>query len=470
MHDFILREIKDADISREIEKIGFDKSYIHKACEKFDYKNIKIYSLTPAQANIIKQTAISAGADCATHREVITGKAELSDCILGGSVSQIKKIAEKLKFQPFGLKELSIKLEQQIGGCHCEGGKGLPTEAIQLIISDFDKNTGLLRFARNDELKKTSTIQPFNQKQPHPNPPHQGEGMCHDSLSIHQSSNNFGLNEISQEQQSDMVLSPYRPIALSPSVVGILNLTPDSFSDGGLYNDFESAKNHLDEMIKDGADIIDIGAESTKPYSSPVSAEEQLKKLLPIIEFAKEKIPLSVDTRSAKVAEECLKAGATIINDVSGFDYDEKMIDVISEYNCPVVIQHSKGTPENMQENPQYDDVIEEIYLDLYKKCKLAKSKGIENIIIDPGIGFGKTRENNFEIIRRVEEFKGLGYPVMLGISRKSFLQSDNNEERDILTTALNALAIERKVDFLRVHNVKMHRGLVDLMKMFMVE
>jgi dihydropteroate synthase len=123
-----------------------------------------------------------------------------------------------------------------------------------------------------------------------------------------------------------------------------------------------------------------------------------------------------------------------------------------------------------MQENPQYTDVIEEIYLELYKKCQFAKSKGIENIIIDPGIGFGKTRENNFEIIRRVEEFKSLGYPVMLGISRKSFLQMEDNNERDIYTVAINALAIERKVDFLRVHNVKMHRGLIDLMKYFVVE
>ena len=457
MHDFILREIKDADISREIEKIGFDKSYVHKACEKFDYKNIKIYSLTPAQANIIKQTAISVGADCATHREVITGKAELSDCILGGSVSQIKKIAEKLKFQPFGLKELGEKLEKaarQLGSYAAKLGQ-TPSPDGERICGRTERSESGLRKdgaycgeATNAELLE----QRANSRQG-------WDGVI-----------SIDNREISQEQQSDMVLLPYRPIALSPSVVGILNLTPDSFSDGGMYNDFESAKNHLDEMIKDGADIIDIGAESTKPYSSPVSAEEQLKKLLPIIEFAKDKIPLSIDTRSAKVAQECLKAGASIINDVSGLCYDEKMIDVISEYNCPVVIQHSKGTPENMQENPQYDDVIEEIYLDLYKKCKLAKSKGIENIIIDPGIGFGKTRENNFEIIRRVEEFKGLGYPVMLGISRKSFLQSDNNEERDILTTALNALAIERKVDFLRVHNVKMHRGLVDLMKMFMVE
>ena len=373
MHDFVLREIKNANLDKELENIGFDKSYINIACEKFEYKNIKIYSLTPAQANILKQTAISVGADCATNRDVITGKIEVSDCILGGSVSEIKKVSEKLKFQPFGLKELGQKL------------------------------------------------------------------------------------------------SEYTTYKNKCKIVGILNITDNSFSDGGLYNNFEDAKNHLDELIKDGADIVDIGAESTKPYSSPISPDKQLNKLLPIIDYAKDKI-LSVDTRSSIVAEECLKAGANIINDVSGLDYDENMINVIAKYNCPIIIQHSNGTPENMQNSPKYDDVIEEIYLNLKQKCDFAKSKGIENIIIDPGIGFGKTRENNFEIIRRIEEFKSLGYPVMLGISRKSFLQLEDNTERDIYTTTMNALAIERNVDYIRVHNVKMHRKLIDLMKMFMVE
>ena len=374
MHDFILRELKNTDIETELNRIGFDKSYAKKAVDKFEYKNIKIYSLSPAQANILKQTAISAGADCATHREVITGKIEKSDCILGASVSQIKKIAEKLKFQPFGLKELGEKL-----------------------IS-------------------TSPA---------------AEKRC--------------------------------------QIVGILNLTDNSFSDGGMYNDFEKAKKHLLEMIDEGADIIDIGAESTKPYSKAVDAEEQLKKLLPVIDFAKGKIQLSIDTRSSIVAEECIKAGANIINDVSGFDYDEKMSDVISKYNIPVIIQHSKGTPENMQDCPQYEDVIEEIYLNLKKKADFARSKGIENIIIDPGIGFGKTRENNFEILRRCEEFKNLGYPVMLGISRKSLLDMNeaDNFEKDIYTTALNAIAIENKVDYIRVHNVKLHKKLIELLENF---
>ena len=374
MHDFVLREIKDTNIEDELIKIGFDKSYSHKAVEKYDYKNIKIYSLTPAQANIVKQTALSVGCDCATHREVITGKVELSDCILGGSVSEIKKVAEKLKFQPFGLKNFGNKL----------------------INLSFNYN--------------------------------------------------------------------------STKIVGILNITDNSFSDGGLYNDFESAKNHVLEMISQGADLIDVGAESTKPYSLPVDDKTQLEKLLPIIDFAKDKIKLSIDTRSSVVAEECIKAGASIINDVSGFDYDEKMVDVIAKYNVPVIIQHSQGTPENMQNSPHYNDLMEEIFLELDKKIKFAKSKGIENIITDPGIGFGKTRENNFEIIRRIEEFKNLGYPVMLGASRKSFLGLETNEDKDIFTTMFNALAVERKVDYIRVHNVKMHKTMIDLMKMFMVK
>lgn len=386
MHDFILREIKDTDIEKEINAIGFDKSYSHKAKEKFEYKNIKIYSLTPAMANILKQTALSVGCDCATHREVITGKIENSNCILGGSVSQIKKIAEKLKFQPFGLKELGKKLENS-----CPPLAGGPKSMIS---------------RRGTKL------------------------------------------------------------------VGILNLTTNSFSDGGMYNDFEKAKEHLLELISDGADIIDIGAESTKAYSSPVSPKEQLEKLLPIIDFAKNKTTISIDTRSAIVAEECINAGANIINDVSGFDYDEKMVDVIAKHNIPIIIQHSQGTPETMQISPHYNNLIEDIFLNLKKKIDFAHSKNIKNIIIDPGIGFGKTKEDNFEIIKRIEEFQSLNCPIMLGISRKSLLDMPNadNLAKDIYTTAINALAIERNVDYIRVHNIKMHRKLIDLMDMFVIK
>lgn len=373
MHDFVLRELKNADLKKELERIGFEKSYAAKAVDKFEYKNIKIYSLTPAQANILKQTAISVGADCATHREVITGKIEQSDCILGASVSQIKKIAEKLTFQPFGLKDLG------------------------------------------EQLISTPSI----------------EKKC--------------------------------------KVVGILNLTDNSFSDGGMYNDLEKAKKHLLEMINDGADIIDIGAESTKPYSHAASAEEQLRKLLPVIDFAKDKITISIDTRSSIVAEECIKSGADIINDVSGFDYDEKMPDIIAKYNVPVIIQHCKGMPENMQNCPQYEDVIEEIFLALKHKIDFARSKGIEKIIIDPGVGFGKTKKDNFEITRRIEELYSLGYHVMLGISRKSLLDmaNEDNFTKDIYTLAMNAIAVAHNVDYIRVHNVKLHKQLLKLLENF---
>ena len=378
MHDFVFKEIIDADIKSELSAIGFDSSYIHKACEKFEYKNIKVFGLSIAQANILKQTALTVGADCATHRETITGRVEATDCILCGSVSQIKKIAEKLKFQPFGLKVLGYQLAEYVSDA---GG------------------------------------------------------------------------------------------IMTPKVVGILNVTPDSFSDGGLYNDFENAKEHLLQMIEDGADIIDLGAESTRPHAQPVDEEEQIKKLLPIIEFAKDKIVLSIDTRSAKVAEECIKAGARIINDVSGLEYDSKMAEIIAKYDVQVIIQHSSGDTDSMAENHVKTNLADEIFLSLKQKIDNAIRAGIgpENIIVDPGIGFGKTREQNFELVKRIGELHSLGCLVMLGVSRKSLLdmQDKDNDYKDIFTVVLNALALERGVDYLRVHNVKLHRELINLMNKF---
>jgi len=375
MQDFVLKEIFNTDIAKELEFIGFDKSYTAKAAEKYCYHNIKIYGVTTPQAHILKQTALSLGADCATHRETITGKVEKSDCILTGSTSQLKKIALKLQQQPFGLKNLGQKIVEF-----------LPPE-------------------------KNSKTQ----------------------------------------------------------IVGILNITENSFSDGGMYFDKDNACKHLLELISDGADIVDIGAETTKPFSTPVSAEKQLEKLLPVLEFVRENnihIPISVDTRSAEVAEKCIKSGAQIINDVSGLEYDEKMVSVAAKYGVRIIIQHTKGTPENMQIAPHYENLMDEIYLDLKKRVEFALSRGVkqENIIVDPGIGFGKTRDDNFEILRRVEELYGLSCPVMLGISRKSLLNMSDSDNftKDIYTAALNTLAISRKVDYIRVHNVKLHKALLD--------
>ena len=379
MKDFILKEICTADIVQELGHIGFDSTYTNRGALKFEYKNLKIYSLTPPQANILKQTALSVGADCATHREVITAKTEKSDCILGGSISQLKKIASKLENQPFGLKILGEKIK---------------------AFAEFKK-----------PLPETK-------------------------------------------------------------IVGILNLTPDSFSDGGEFLDYDKAKEHFQYMVNSGADIIDIGAESTRPYSTPVSAETQICRIIPILNFEKENgimVPVSIDTRSAEVAQKCIEAGAVIINDVSGFDYDEKMADVIAKYGVKIIIQHSKGDPQTMQDNPVYENLIDEIYLKLKEKIDFAISKGIkqENIIVDPGIGFGKTREDNFEILRRIEEFNSLRCEIMLGLSRKSLLgmKDETNEMKDIFTVALNTLAVENKVDYIRVHNVPLHKKLLEVLK-----
>ena len=379
MKDFILKELCTADIVQELGHIGFDSTYTNRGALKFEYKNLKIYSLTPPQANILKQTALSVGADCATHREVITAKTEKSDCILGGSISQLKKIAQKLENQPFGLKTLGEKIK---------------------AFAEFKK-----------PLPETK-------------------------------------------------------------IVGILNLTPDSFSDGGEFLDYDKAKEHFQYMVNSGADIIDIGAESTRPYSTPVSAETQICRIIPILNFAKENgitVSVSIDTRSAEVAQKCIEAGAVIINDVSGFDYDEKMVDVIAKYGVKIIIQHSKGDPKTMQDNPVYENLIDEIYLKLKEKIDFAISKGIkqENIIVDPGIGFGKTREDNFEILRRIEEFNSLGCEIMLGLSRKSLLgmKDETNEMKDIFTVALNTLAVENKVDYIRVHNVPLHKKLLEVLK-----
>lgn len=376
MQDFLVKEIITDNIKTEIDYIGFDKSYSLKACDKFNYKNLKIFGLTPAQANILKQTALTVGADCATHREVITGKIEKSDCILGGNISQLKTIAEKLKYQPFGLKKLGEKI----------------------------------------------------------------------TLNTQKSS--------------------------KTKIMGILNITEDSFSDGGEYLDTTKAFEHLKEMINDGADIIDIGAESTKPYSDPVPDDVQLARLLPVLELVKKekiKIPISIDTRSAHVAEKAINAGASIINDVSGMTYDWCMADVVAKYNVTVIIQHSKGSPKNMQDFPVYKNLMDDIFFDFIHQLNFAEEKGIgkDKIIIDPGIGFGKTREHNFEIIKRLEEFNRFGCPLMIGVSRKSLLDmpGEDNFMKDIFTVALNTLSIERHVDIIRVHNVKLHKKLIDMLE-----
>lgn len=246
-------------------------------------------------------------------------------------------------------------------------------------------------------------------------------------------------------------------------IMGILNITPDSFSDGGLYFNKESAVEHAIRMEEEGADIIDIGGESTRPGAEPISTEEEIRRVVPVIEALEKKIkvPISIDTYKAGVAEKALSAGADIVNDISGLRFDPDMPGVVVRYQVPVVIMHIKGTPRDMQVNPTYKALIPEI-MDYFREgIEIAKKAGVseEKIIIDPGIGFGKTVEHNLEIIRRLNEFTGFERPILLGPSRKSFIGKILGDlpvtERLEGTASAVAIGIFSGANIIRVHNVK---------------
>ena len=244
-------------------------------------------------------------------------------------------------------------------------------------------------------------------------------------------------------------------------IMGILNVTPDSFSDGGQFLKVENAFTHSVKMIEEGADIIDIGGESTKPFADPVSTDEELSRVIPVIEKIRSEydILISIDTTKSKVAEEAITAGANIINDVSAMEIDENMLQVAKNYNSPIVMMHMKGIPKNMQNNPTYDHLITEIKDYLSSRVKCAINAGIDkkNIIIDPGIGFGKSVEHNFEIIKNLDSFVELGFPVLLGASRKSFIGLTLNvEEKDRLegSIAANVIGLQKGAKIFRVHDV----------------
>jgi dihydropteroate synthase len=246
-------------------------------------------------------------------------------------------------------------------------------------------------------------------------------------------------------------------------IMGIINSTPDSFTGDGLVNNIDDILRLADEMIRDGADILDIGGESTRPGSERVGEDEEINRVLPVITAIKERfdIPLSIDTYKSNVASAAISAGANMVNDISGLKFDNKMADVTADSNVPIVLMHTIGDPKIMQKNPQYDDIIEEIICYLQISSKVALQAGVkkENIIWDPGFGFGKTIEHNLEIIRRLDELKSFGYPVLIGTSRKATIGKLLNDapvnDRLEGTAATVALSIANGVDFVRVHDVK---------------
>ncbi|MCS7052374.1 MAG: dihydropteroate synthase [Ignavibacterium sp.] len=252
-------------------------------------------------------------------------------------------------------------------------------------------------------------------------------------------------------------------------LMGILNVTPDSFSDGGKYLSINDAIKRATEMIEQGVDIIDIGGESSRPGSDFISEDEEKRRVLPVIEKLlklKSDLIISVDTTKSSVAKASLDLGVKIINDISAMTLDSNMFSVCKEKNATIVLMHMQGTPKTMQLNPQYSEVVSDIFDYLHNRVIQAKNVGIQNIIIDPGIGFGKSVEDNFTIIKRLKEFSSIGCPILIGLSRKSFIGKTLNldiESRDFPTAILETISLINSARIIRTHNVKNGRMLVDL-------
>lgn len=345
-------------------------------------------------ALILKQNILSIGGDAALRREAAGLTVESTPVLLMGTVTQLRRLSEKLKSQPFGLSELGKKLAQLIHGID-EGAR--------------------FQVGEKDLLESGKT-----------------------------------------------------------AVMGILNVTPDSFSDGGQYFQLDSAIARGLEMSSHGADIIDVGGESTRPGSRSVGEEEELRRVIPVIKaLSKESVSeISIDTTRSKVAREALQAGATIVNDISAMSFDTEMLPVVSSEGASVVLMHTRGKPEHMQDNPEYGDLAGEIYGYLGNAVDRALEEGIpqDKICIDPGIGFGKSPEQNLELIGRIAELRSIGTAVMLGASRKSFIEAVSptaEEQQDEIgggqqvharlpgSIAAVTAAVLKGVDIVRVHDVR---------------
>jgi dihydropteroate synthase len=258
-----------------------------------------------------------------------------------------------------------------------------------------------------------------------------------------------------------------------PLIMGILNATPDSFSDGGLFSDPECALHHAQDMVRQGADIIDVGGESTRPGAAPVSAAEQVARVIPVIDALRQSLPdnilLSIDTSLAEVAAAGLSAGAAIINDVTAGMGDAGLLNLAAERNVPIVLMHMQGTPRTMQDYPHYADVVEEVLRFLLARAEAAQAAGVarENIILDPGIGFGKGKEDNLTLLANLRRFSASGYATLLGTSRKRFMGSVCNETRPrelvAATVATTAIGVMAGFTIFRVHDVRENRQAADV-------
>ncbi len=280
----------------------------------------------------------------------------------------------------------------------------------------------------------------------------------------------FGLKEFSAHLKT--TIDNYFQKIKKVQIMGILNVTPDSFFDGGKYFASELAVSRALEMIKEGADIIDIGGESSRPGSTPVSVQEELARILPIVKALtkKTKVPISIDTYKSEVANTCLAQGACIINDISALRFDRRMAKAAVKYKAKVVLMHMQGTPRRMQKDPHYHDVVSEVFQFLEERIQYAASQGLArgNLIIDPGIGFGKTLKHNLALLQKLSEFRSLGVPILLGVSRKSMIGNIlGNDPDKRLTGSLAAAAwgYLQGANILRVHDVHATKELLKVLE-----
>ena len=372
-----------ADLRRELAAVGADPQCWPIFLAKSRVVAIKVEGLSTAGANILKQTAIACGGDCAVNRAIVSGRVRHTDAVLFVTMRQLRVLLDRLASQPECVSRLVPELTE------LNGRMLLPARAFKLGRKTVD-------------------------------------------------------------------------LGSRTYVMGILNVTPDSFSDGGRFLEPPAALDHANAMAEEGADFIDVGAESTRPGSKAVPAKEQLKRLLPVLRAVKKRIrvPVSVDTTSATVAQAALREGADIVNDVSALAGDRRMPAVVARAGVPCILMHMKGRPRTMQQNPEYSDLMSEVVGFLAAGLKRGEEAGVERtqMLVDPGIGFGKTVAHNFEILRRLAELGSLGVPVVVGPSRKRFIGAVLNappEERLEGTIAACVLAAANGANVLRVHDVK---------------
>ncbi len=380
-----------ASAIKELERTGADAAGVGRMIDKARAVALKVEGIKVAAGNILKQEALSVGADAAVARGVINCSVERTDALIMGTRKQMIRLSKKLKAQPFGLKRLSAEIMSVLNV-----GKG------------------------EQSLRWTGGVLDLEAK---------------------------------------------------PLVMGIINVTPDSFSDGGDMFDTRAAIDAGLSMVDEGADLLDIGGESSRPGAAPVTREDELARIIPVIEAlaAKTATPISVDTYKASVALDAVSAGAGMINDISGLRLDPKMGEAAAKTGAGLIVMHMRGTPRDMQSETGYDDLVGEVYRLLDESITLALAAGVDGecIAVDPGIGFGKSVRGNLELLARLEEFTGLGRPILVGASRKSFIGKILGIEDAKLrlegSLAAAVLAVNSGARIIRAHDVGPTRRAVDM-------